>query len=292
MRGTFSVININHKYLLLICTILFSCINVYSIPVYRALAIGLGQQQDSNWSKINGDNDVRYVVKMLEDQNYTDIRTLKNEQATKQGIVNSLLSLAGRCSKGDNVYIHYSGHGQLITDLNGDEAKRWKGWHAKWDESLIPYDAYMLYCDKDRGEKHLTDDELSYYLSIIRSKVGKKGEIIVVIDACHSGDATYGELDEPVRGVYTKFNIPKNANAHSSDPIPEQWLTISACQPYQLCTEIKGKRVGKLTFALYSLGSAFFKLNNKDMEKRLDVFLKNYAGRLPQTPMVTGRKTY
>lgn len=278
------------KAILSVCIFLCIMLDAGAVTVHRALVIGLGEQEDPDWGKINGDNDVVYVVRMLESQGYTDIRTLKNRQATKQGIVDALTGLADRCSTGDIVYIHYSGHGQLITDLNGDEAVRWNGWHSQWDESLVPYDAYMTYCPNDRGEKHLTDDELEYYLAEIRAKVGKKGEITVVIDACHSGDATRGESDETVRGVDTKFNIPKDANAPLSDPIPEQWLTISACRPYQLCTEIKGKRVGKLTYALYSLGASVFRLNNKEMEKRLEQFINKYEGRLPQTPMVTGHK--
>jgi len=282
--------NMLDRLVLLICFTILTVANGNAVPVHRALVIGLGQYEDTNWSKINGDNDVRYVVSMLEQQGYTDIKTLKNKEATKRGITTALNDLAQRCNPGDKIYIHYSGHGQLMTDLNGDEAARWNGWHSQWDESIIPYDAYMTYCAKDRGEKHISDDELSLYLTEIRNAVGKKGEIIVVIDACHSGDATCGELDEIVRGVDTKFNIPRNPNAPVATPMPEQWLTISACQPYQLCTEIKGKRVGKLTFALYSLGRPFFKLGKKDMEKYLANFLKKYQGRLPQTPMVSGRK--
>lgn len=274
----------------ILCFVVLSIFPCNAIPIHRGLVIGLGQYEDTNWAKINGDNDVRYVVKMLEQIGYTDIKTLKNQEATKKGIINAFNSLARRCNLGDKVYIHYSGHGQLMTDLNGDESTRWKGWHAQWDESIIPYDAYMTYCSKDRGEKHISDDELSECLTKIRQAVGKKGEIIVVLDACHSGDATRGELDEIVRGVDTKFNIPKDPNAPLSTPLPEQWLTISACQPYQLCTEIKGKRVGKLTFALYSLGKSFFNLGRKDMERYLENFLKKYESRLPQTPMVSGKR--
>lgn len=272
------------------CLMALSIIPCHAIPIHRALVVGLGQYEDTNWAKINGDNDVRYVVRMLEVIGYTDIKTLKNQEATKNEIINALNSLAERCNVGDKVYIHYSGHGQLMTDLNGDESTRWNGWHAQWDESIIPYDAYMNYCTKDRGEKHICDDELATYLTKIRQAVGKKGEIIVVMDACHSGDATRGELDEIVRGVDTKFNIPKDPDAPLASPLTEQWLTISACQPYQLCTEIKDKRVGKLTYALYSLGKAFFGLDKKDMERRLENFLKKYEGRLPQTPMVSGKK--
>lgn len=282
---------ISHALKYLSCWLLSLGLTCYgAVPVSRALVIGLGQQEDSSWGKINGDNDVMYVVNMLQRHNYTDIQTLRNEQATKQAIVDALAALADRCDANDRVYIHYSGHGQLITDLDGDEASRWNGWHSQWDESLIPYDAYMTYGPNDYGEHHMTDDELARLLTAIRKQVGRKGEIIVVIDACHSGDATCGELNETVRGIDTKFNIPKDANAPMSDPVAEQWLTISACQPYQLCTEIKGKRVGKLTFALYSMGSTFFDLSNRDMERLLAQFIEKYEGRLPQTPMVTGRK--
>lgn len=269
---------------------LLSIMPTHAIPVHRALVIGLGQYEDASWAKINGDNDVRYVVSMLEDIGYTDIKTLKNQEATKSGIIDALNSLVNRCELGDKVYIHYSGHGQLMTDLNGDESTRWNGWHAQWDEALVPYDAYMTYCAKDRGEKHISDDELAEYLTKLRKAVGVKGEIIVVLDACHSGDATRGDLDEVVRGVDMKFNIPKNPNSTLAIPMAEQWLTISACRPYQLCTEIKSKRVGKLTYAIYSQGKAFFKLGKKDMERYLENFLKKYEGRLPQTPMVTGKK--
>lgn len=261
-----------------------------ALTIHRALVIGIGRYEDGNWSKINGDNDARYVVSMLEQLGYTDIKSLKNEQATKKNIIAELESLAKRSKPGDNIYIHYSGHGQLMTDLNGDESVRWTNWHAQWDESLVPYDAYMTYCGQDRGEKHISDDELAIYLTKIRNAVGRKGEIIVVIDACHSGDATRGEMDEVVRGVDTKFNIPKRGGTAVSDPIPEQWLTISACQPYQLCTEIKDKRVGKLTYALFKLRKSIFRQGRRDMERALANFIKRYETRLPQTPMVTGKK--
>lgn len=274
------------------CLLWFMVFIIYghASPIHRALVVGLGQYEDTNWAKINGDNDVRYVVRMLEQIGYTDIKILKNQKATKKEIIRALNSLANRCNLDDKVYIHYSGHGQLMTDLDGDESTRWKGWHAQWDEAIIPYDAYMTYCPKDHGEKHISDDELAKCLTKIRQTVGKKGEIIVVLDACHSGDATRGKTDEVVRGVDTKFNIPKKPDTPLSLPVPEQWLTISACQPYQLCTEIKSKRVGKLTFALYSLGKPFFNLGRKDMEKYLKNFLKKYESHLPQTPMVSGKK--
>ena len=87
----------------------------------RALVIGLGEQQDKAWSKINGDRDVPMVQQMLRRSGFSDIRTLVNQQATKAGIVRALQTLGSDCQAGDVVYVHFSGHGQQMTDLNGDE---------------------------------------------------------------------------------------------------------------------------------------------------------------------------
>ena len=258
--------------------------------VHRALVFGLGKQLDTRWAKINGDNDIRYVVNMLQDMGFTDIATLRNEQATKANMVKAFKRLAARCRRGDIVYVHDSGHGQLMTDLDGDEALRWNGRHSAWDESWIPYDAYMTYSPQDRGERHFSDDEVAQYLQQIRRSIGSKGQLIVAIDACHSGDATCGGDDECVRGVDMKFNIPRHPNTPAAKPIEEQWLTISACKPYQLSSEVKGKRVGKLSYALYTLGRKAMKMSCSTLEKRLADIFSTYESRIRQTPMVTGRK--
>ena len=44
----------------------------------RALVIGLGEQEDKSWAKINGDKDVPYVKEMLIKSGYKDIVTLVN----------------------------------------------------------------------------------------------------------------------------------------------------------------------------------------------------------------------
>lgn len=168
----------------------------------RALVIGIGEQEDKSWSKINGDKDVPYVQQILMTAGYKNVTTLINKQATKTGIVAAFKKLTTKCSSGDIVYIHFSGHGQQVTDVNGDEKDG-------WDEAWIPYDAYLCYNEKkDKGEKHLIDDELNTLLTAIRNKIGDGGKLLVVVDACHSGDSSRGQDDEIVRGVKEEFVIP------------------------------------------------------------------------------------
>ena len=258
---------------------------------HRALVFGLGKQADTMWGKINGDNDIYYVKQMLQKAGYTDIVSLKNEQATKQAMVDAFKSLARRCQKGDVVYIHYSGHGQLMTDLDGDEALKWNNSHSQWDEAWIPYDAYMVYGPKDKGEKHLCDDEIALLLQAVRDRIGKHGKLTVVVDACHSGDATCGPDDEEcVRGVDMRFTIPKVSTQSYANKgkVIENWRTVSACKPYQLCTEMKDLRVGKLTYAIYKMGMKVLKQDNETLEKTLYDFMEQHKGRVKQTPMVSG----
>ena len=46
----------------------------------RALVIGLGEQQDKAWNKINGDKDVPFVQAMLKNAGFKFVTTLVNRQ--------------------------------------------------------------------------------------------------------------------------------------------------------------------------------------------------------------------
>lgn len=241
----------------------------------RALIIGIGVQKDVSWTKINGDKDVPYVLQMLQNAGYTDVRTLVNEQATKADIVSAFKKLAAKCKTGDMVYVQFSGHGQLVTDVNGDEADG-------WDEAWIPYDAYLKYDRKDRGEKHLIDDEINVLLTGIRNKIGDSGKLLVVVDACHSGDSSRGDEDEVIRGVKDEFVIPIKKKGKSVKA-PERWITLSACKDFQLNQEMKTPKVGKLTYALYMIAQK----GNVSLEE-IEAMMSACRGRLPQTPVLTG----
>lgn len=271
----------------------------------RAIVIGLGEQQDKAWNKINGDKDVPFVQAMLKNAGFKSVTTLVNQQATKVGIVGAFKRMTASCKHGDMVYIHYSGHGQQMTDVHNDE-------RDGLDECWIPYDACRKASATYHGEKHLTDDELNVYLNAIRNKIGAKGKLLVVIDACHSGDGTRGEDDEIVRGVedtlvvdsqnarglYKTFeaiksffmgdNGKKKIINTKAKPLAERWITISACRSDQVNIEMKKPTVGKLTYALWTELKNVDKVGNDEFMKRIRKFVNRNTSSRPQQPEMTG----
>ena len=214
----------------------------------RALVIGIGNYPEaSGWAKINGDKDLPIVRDMLLANGFqsTDIVELKNESATADAIRKALDALVSKAAKGDVIYIHFSGHGQQITDIHGDE-------EDGFDEAWIPIDAQFSYAKgKYEGENHIVDDQLNQWLSQLRSKVGATGKITVVADACHSGGGSRGDEDETeyvVRGTSDAFVIPGNTKPFSGEVGTIDWIFISACKSYQCNYEYKG--TGSLTYAL------------------------------------------
>lgn len=276
-----------------------------SAQTKRALVIGLGEQQDKAWNKINGDKDVPFVQAMLKNAGFKSVTTLVNRKATKVGIVGAFKRMTASCKQGDVVYIHYSGHGQQMTDVHNDE-------RDGLDECWIPYDACRKESAYYHGEKHLTDDELNVYLNAIRKKIGVNGKLLVAIDACHSGDGTRGDDEDIVRGVedtlkvdslnarglYETFeaiksffmgdNGKENVINTKAKPLAERWITISACRSDQVNIEMKKPSVGKLTYALWKELKNSDKVNNDEFMRRIRKFVNRNTGSRPQQPEMTG----
>lgn len=253
----------------------------------RALVIGVGKQIDSSWGKINGDKDIPYICTMLRDAGFSKITTLENEQATKEKIVDGLAELARKCQKSDVVYIHFSGHGQQMTDIHGDETS------DRWDECWIPYDAYSRYSQSYDGSKHLTDDEIFYYINKISNKIGNDGRLLLVVDACHSGDSFFDDNQEVIRGTTRKFIIPSSTTNLVNDKIINKskynnWIMLSACKEYEVNAEMKEPIAGKLTYALYVLLRNNKTYMNELLLYKIKQFMNKHSGVIHQTPEYGG----
>ncbi len=226
----------------------------------RAFLVGISDYQSNNtshyWDNIHGANDIEILSPTLQKHGFR-ITSLINREATARNIRSQLARFSSTCKPGDIVYLHFSCHGQPVEDLNGDESDG-------WDEAIIPVDAQKYYVkDRYMGENHITDDELNVFFRKIRSKIGHKGYLTVIIDACHAGTSYRGEEMEDsviIRGTNNGFSehglkfIPKidkrgRINIEKSNNMSDICI-IEACRSYQVNNEIKcnGKYYGSLSY--------------------------------------------
>ena len=175
----------NGKRIIYCILILLSCCLLTHAQTKRALLVGLSHYgKETGWNDIHGSNDIDLIKSK---QKGFSLKELRNSSATYDNIISALKSLERESKEGDTVFIHLSGHGQPVEDYNGDELDG-------WDESFIPFDAHMIYNKLTYdGSKHLTDDILHKHYELLQNKLGYKGALIVVIDACHSGESYRGD---------------------------------------------------------------------------------------------------
>jgi len=193
------------RLLLLLVIILIININIVAQKEnskYALIIAVANYPKNTGWNSISSDNDVVILEDALLRQGFKkeDISIIIDEGANKQSILNQLETLTNKVNSGDIVVIHFSGHGQQIIDDNSDEPDG-------YDEALIPFDARISYSSNYRGENHFRDDEFSSILVKLRNKLGKTGNVLVILDSCHSGTGTRGY--QKSRGTQIKFQSPE-----------------------------------------------------------------------------------
>lgn len=222
----------------------------------RAFLVGIQDYpKKSGWSPIHAHNDLRIVTGAMREAGVRDIRVLQDSQATHAAIVSSMKKLAKDVKEGDRVLVFFSCHGQWITDTNADEKAI--NPRDRYDESLIPYDAQISYNWRGRGYKgqnHLVDDELNLLLDGICQRLGSKGQLLVLYDACQSGDLDRSETKEETalrRGVKKPFEIPSGEKKTAPSPVQVSWISISACRDVQNNYEcvVDGTAYGRLAYS-------------------------------------------
>ncbi len=251
---------------LLCSTFLLVNLIPYAHPLFgqnkKALLVAIGNYpKESGFRKISSLNDIDILKSTLvslgmEDKN---IVVLVDSQATKLKIKATIEKIIQELIKaGDIFYFHFSGHGQQVQDLNGDEIDG-------YDESIVPYDARSEYVEGVyEGQNHIIDDELGILLDKIRKKLGPTGHLVTCIDACHSGTSTRNigisrgvdvALASP-EFLKKKGSKPKELSQMESRPADESkmasMVSFFASMANQLNYEIlaeDGQNYGALSYA-------------------------------------------
>jgi len=293
------------KNLILLLLFLFVSIVLSAQHTKRALIIAVGDYHKTyGWNALSSVNDAEVIKQTMQNQGFKEenIMLLKNEQATKTNIAAAFDKLATSVTGGDYVVIHFSGHGQQIQDDNADEADG-------FDEALIPIDAPAQYSESPlyTGQNHFRDDELNKKIEALRKKAGKGGQILVILDACHSGTGTRGEAVS--RGGKPAFTVPDQArklpkksdkdNKNQSDMVESQksgqsnlasLIVISSSKADEVSFETvneSGDGIGSLS---YAVTKAFAQMTKDDNYLSLFAHIKQIMHeKVPyQTPQIEG----
>lgn len=148
----------------------------------RALLIGVGRYSHFD-ERLNGVSlDISMMTEIAHLMGFKDheIKVLEHEHASAARVYNAVENwLIKGSGPDDRVLFYFSGHGSQIPDENNDE-------DDQFDEVLLLYDVAFM---EKRGRQTLTgvllDDQFNHMLARMKSR-----NILVILDACHSGSAT------------------------------------------------------------------------------------------------------
>ncbi|MBL7810812.1 MAG: caspase family protein [Bacteroidetes bacterium] len=232
-------------------------------PVKRALIIAIGNYPaTSGWSAINSNRDVPYMLQLFQSQGFLkeNIAILQDSLATYTGIQQAVARLCELSKPGDIVAIHISAHGEQVEDDNGDEVDG-------LDESIVTWGAksprVSTNFQQDQAA-YFRDDKFGELIDQLRAKLGSKGDVVVFMDACHSGSGTRGTMK--VRGGQPAFTSGKPINKTSGTDTEgvfgekakpangmATYIVFSAARAEELAAETtndNNEGMGSLTYAL------------------------------------------
>ncbi|MEG4484994.1 caspase family protein [Microcoleus sp. D2_18a_B4] len=223
----------------------------------------------------------------------------KDPEPTYENIVAKFKAITEIAQPGEQVYIHYSGHGGRTTtiypELKGND---------QLDEGIVPIDV------GNESGRYLRDVELATLLK----RMTDKGLIVtLVLDSCHSGEATRGD-DVAIRGpgetdtalrdseslVAQRQELIANWQALTDGipasitpgqwlPQPRDYVLLAACRPSEYAYEyaVSGKeRHGALTYWMIdTLTSSPSGLTYKTLHDRVSAKIQS---KFPQMPMLVG----
>jgi len=172
-------------------------------------------------------NDVELMAGILRDNfgfSEGNITLLRDEEATRDGILAAMDALVHRVAENDIVVIHYSGHGSQRTALYPEYEP------DGMDETIVPYDSGR----SPHPNRDITDNEIYAWLLLLTDITPY---VTLIFDCCHSGtiardafgaNSRWVEPDErPIEELLPSSTGPEAARAASRDVGSSGWLPLS-----------------------------------------------------------------
>lgn len=238
-----------------------------------------------------------------EDTTLLAVRSAGEEEPTYENIVRAFDDITQAAQSGEQVYIHYSGHGGRVKTIYPNLKQ---GSSDQTDEGIVPMDIG----DTPEG-RYIRDVEITTLLK----RMTDKGLIVtLVLDCCNSGGATRGDveirsstepdmLDRSTESlVASREELERNWLELTRDrairvaglPQAREYVLLAACRPNELAYEyaVNGgtERHGALTYwmidTLTSVATRGQPLTYKLLHDRINAQIQS---KFPQQlPMILG----
>jgi hypothetical protein len=191
------------------------------------------------------------AISILTDGNRNRVGTASPLPPTRQNIIAGMTALVAGMVAGDEAVFHFSGHGSLVRDTNGDEV-------TGLDSCLCPID-YDASSASGGGGGVVTDDEIR---ALLVDRVPRGARLYVILDCCHNGSGCdirykYEDFSVLVRERPTPlWRTQQRAftNPKYTDTAGEVFM-ISGSRDEQTSADayINNAYAGALTYAVFSI---------------------------------------
>jgi hypothetical protein len=198
----------------------------------KALLVGINAYPNPNNNLRGCINDIVDMEYFIASKNKVyakeNIKTLTDDKATKNNILDHLNWLILGASAGDQILFHYSGHGAQLPS-NGQAIEK-----DGLDEIICPYD----FSDADANKTAISDKEFAKIFAAIPKGV----HFVWISDSCHSEDLSRKQaIDLDTR--FRRFNhepeqrVTTPSASLSAEPIPLHGSLLSGCASHQLSAD-------------------------------------------------------
>ncbi|MEM7587490.1 MAG: caspase family protein, partial [Acidobacteriota bacterium] len=204
---------------------------------FYALVVGIN---DYPSSPLRGCvHDALAMAELLEQrisEEHLELEILLDQQATRQGVVDAFRRHLGQARDGDQAFFFFAGHGsreQAPPELEHLEPDG-------MNETLVLQDSRQI------GSRDLADKELGWLITELTRD--HSPHVIVILDSCHSGDATR-QGDGAGEGEDPSIAVRRGANDERPRPIESYLFYDSAVGIAPALATLEGA-VGPQTWSL------------------------------------------
>ncbi|MEO0397397.1 MAG: caspase family protein [Cyanobacteria bacterium P01_A01_bin.137] len=154
-----------------------------------------------------------------EDTELSEIRSADEPEPTYENIVQAFQDITEKAESGEQVYIHYAGHGGRAKTVYPN-LKQGSG--PQFDEGIVPMDI-----GDTAGGRYLRDVEIT---TLLKRMCDKGLVVTVILDSCHSGGATRGDAE--IRSSTEPDTLERTAESLVADreELESNWLAETSNQ--------------------------------------------------------------